>query len=113
MTITLAVIVAVFFGALGLAKIAALKPMREAAEHVGMTVNQYRVLGILELGGAGGIALGLVYPPLGVAAAAALVLMMVGAVIAHVRTGDPAARVLVPVATAALVAACGFVLASG
>ena len=109
---TLTAVVAVFFGALGLAKLVAVAPMRAAAGHLGFTVNQYRGLGVLEVGGAAGVALGLVFPPLGVASAAALVLMMVGAVISHLKAGD-SVQVAVPVATALIVAAYAIALVQG
>jgi DoxX-like family len=113
MTTPLALVLAVFFGALGIAKLAAAPPMRAAAGHLGFTVDQFRGLGALELAGAAGVALGLWFPALGVAAAIALVLMMVGAVIAHLRNADPAVRVLAPVVTAALVGAYALLLMRG
>lgn len=113
MTTTLAVIIATFFAILGFAKIAAAPPMREAAEHLGFTADQYRLLGVLELAGAIGVVTGLRYPALGLAAAAALVMMMVGAAIAHARKQDSAIRILFPVATAALLAVHGIVVVNG
>jgi len=114
MTTPLALALAVFFGALGIAKLAAAPPMRAAAGHLGFIVDQFRGIGALEIVGAAGVALGLWFPALGVAAAIALVLMMVGAVIAHLRNAaDPAVRVLVPVVTAALVGAPALLLTRG
>ncbi len=69
------------------------------------TARQVRLIGVAEVVGA----LGLVLPAVtGVApvlvpvAAAALVLLMVGAVVTHVRRGDPAAGVASPAVLGAL-----------
>jgi uncharacterized membrane protein YphA (DoxX/SURF4 family) len=55
---------------------------------VGVPVRYFPVLASLELAGAAGILLGLWLEPLGVAAAAGLVVYFVGAVVGHLRVGD-------------------------
>jgi len=105
MTTTLAVLLAVLFGLLGIAKLAAAPPMRAAAEHLGYTTDQYRVIGALEAAGALGLIVGFRLAGIGVAAAIGLVLLMLGAAGAHVRNRDAANRVLVPIVLAAMAAA--------
>ncbi|MZF88218.1 DoxX family protein [Streptomyces sp. SID5643] len=111
---TLAVTLSLVLLPLGLAKIAAVPFMREAATHLGMSTGLYRVVGTLELAGAAGLLLGLASAPLGVAAAAGLALLMVAAVVVHLRQGDPPVRAL-PAAVLAVtaVAYAGMALAAG
>jgi uncharacterized membrane protein YphA (DoxX/SURF4 family) len=62
------------------------------ATHLGLPPTGYRAIGVAEVAAAVALLVGLVWAPLGIAAAAGLVLLMPGAVIAHVRAGDgPAA----------------------
>ncbi|MEU6142773.1 DoxX family protein [Streptomyces sp. NPDC047081] len=106
--ITLAIVLAVVFLPLGLAKIAAAPIMRQAAAHLGMTPGQYRVIGALEVAGVAGLLLGPAAGPLGVAAAIGLALLMAAAAVVHLRHGDPPVRALpaVVLAVAALAYAC-------
>jgi hypothetical protein len=110
MITVLAVVLAIVFGVLGAAKLAAVPAMRAAAAHLGLTVGQYRVIGALELAGAIGVLVGLAVPPIGIAAAVGLGLLLLGAVAAHVRNRDAASRIAVPVAVAAVVTAYAVVL---
>jgi uncharacterized membrane protein YphA (DoxX/SURF4 family) len=87
-TIILAVLLALAFGTFGAQKIAGAKRMMDSADHLGFSHGSYKVIGVLELLGAIGLLVGLAVWPLGVAAAAGLVLLMAGAVISHVRNGD-------------------------
>jgi hypothetical protein len=56
----------------------------------------YRAIGALELLAAAGLLAGLVFVPLGIAAAAGLVLLMLAAIVYHVRAGDPPAKLVYP-----------------
>jgi DoxX-like family len=76
-----------FLGA-GLTKITKQPMMVESATHLGFSVTQYQLIGVLEVLAAGGLLLGLWVAPLGIAAAVGLVLLMAGAVFFHLRTGD-------------------------
>lgn len=86
----------------GVAKVLALAPMRAAATHVGFGVAAYRVIGSLEMAAVVGLALGRWAPALGVAAASGVLVLMVGAVVVHIRAGDAFTRWLPAVATAGL-----------
>ena len=55
---------------------------------VGMPLWSLRWLAACELAGAVGVLAGIAWSPLGIAAAAGLVLYFVGAVLGHVRVGD-------------------------
>lgn len=102
MTILLAAILIALFGALGIAKLAAVPAMRTAAEHLRFSVTQYRVLGALEIAGAAGIAIGVSLPLIGVTAAVGLVLLMLGAAGAHLTRSDGPARIAVPLLVAGI-----------
>ena len=86
-SITLALLVTLIFALLGMAKIMALPPMRPLAAEAGFSVDAYRSIGVLEVAGAVGVALGLAVPLLGGVAAAGLLLLLAGAFITHVRQG--------------------------
>jgi len=86
-SITLAVLVTLIFGLLGTAKIMAVPPMRYLASEAGFSVDAYRGIGVLEVAGALGVALGLAVPLLGRVAAVGLLLLLAGALITHVRQG--------------------------
>lgn len=87
-TTVLAGVLVVAFGALGLAKLAAVPAMRARAAHVGFSIDAYRRIGALEILAVLGIILGLAMPVMGALAATGLVLLLVGAVVAHLRNGD-------------------------
>lgn len=92
MTIVLAVVLSLVFLPLGLAKIAGVPAMRQAAAHLGMSTGLYRVVGALEVAAVAGLLTGLSRPPLGVAAATGLALLMAAAAVVHLRHGDPVPR---------------------
>jgi uncharacterized membrane protein YphA (DoxX/SURF4 family) len=87
-SITLAVLVTLIFALLGTAKIMAVPPMRYLASEAGFSVDAYRGIGVLEVAGAVGVALGLAVPLLGRVAAVGLLLLLAGALITHIRQGD-------------------------
>lgn len=103
--IVLAVLLAGIFLLLGSAKLAAVPAMRQAAAHVGMTTTHYRLLGALEVAAAAGLLLGLRITALGAATSVGLILLMAGAVVVHLRSGDPAPRCLPAVIAGALAGA--------
>ncbi len=62
--------------------------MRQSAAHFGIPWPRYRLIGIAELAAAAGILAGVWWHPLGIAAAAGMVLLLVGAVTTHWRAAD-------------------------
>lgn len=89
------ILVAVAFAVLAVQKLVGHAKMVEASRHLGVPMPGLKVIGALEIAGGLGLLGGLFCLPLGVAAAAGLVALMVGAVIFHLRASDPA-RAAVP-----------------
>ena len=87
-TTILAGVLVVAFAAAGAAKLAAVPAMRARAAHVGFSVAAYRRIGFLEILGVLGLLVGALLPVIGALAAAGLLLLLGGAMIAHLRSGD-------------------------
>jgi ABC-type transport system involved in cytochrome c biogenesis permease subunit len=64
--------------------------MQQSAAHFGIPWSRYRLIGVAELAAAAGILTGLWWHPLGVAAAAGMALLLLGAVITHRKAADSA-----------------------
>jgi len=62
--------------------------MRQSAAHFGIPWRSYQLIGAAELAAAAAVLIGLSWHPLGVAAAAGMVLLLLGAVITHRQTAD-------------------------
>jgi uncharacterized membrane protein YphA (DoxX/SURF4 family) len=62
--------------------------MRQSAAHFAIPWPRYQLIGAAELAAAAGVLIGLWWHPLGVAAAAGMVLLLLGAVITHRRAAD-------------------------
>ena len=62
--------------------------MRQSAEHFGIPWSRYRLIGVAELAAAVGVLAGLWWHPLGLAAAAGMALLLLGALITHRRAAD-------------------------
>ena len=87
----LTIVLAIAFGAAGVAKVLRVPQMRELASQAKFSINSYVVIGMLEIGAAVGLVLGLVYhrlAPLAAAAAIGLTLLMIGAIIVLLRAGN-------------------------
>jgi len=78
-------------------KITRREPYVQGYLRVGVPEDKLRLLAIVLLAGAAGLLLGLLWAPVGVAAAAALVLYFLAAIAAHIRAAD-AANLPAPVA---------------
>ena len=103
-SITLAALVTLIFALLGTAKIMAVPPMRHLAAEAGFSVDAYRRIGVLEVAGAVGVALGLAVPPLGILAGGGLLALLAGAIATHLRHGD-GIREIAPALVCALLVA--------
>jgi hypothetical protein len=97
-------LVTLVFTVLGAAKILAVPRMRALAAEAGFSTAAYRRIGVLEVAGAAGVALGTVVPLLGALAGAGLLLLLAGALFTHLRHGDGPRAASPAVACAALVA---------
>ena|SRR5215475_5315298 len=103
-TIVLSGLLALVFLATGGRKVPGGSAIAEEANHLGFSVRRYQVIGVLELAAVAGLLIGLAWAPLGIAAAAGLVLLMAGAAVVHRRAGDPVPRVVAPAALGVLAA---------
>jgi uncharacterized membrane protein YphA (DoxX/SURF4 family) len=84
--------------------------MRQSAEHFGIPWSRYRLIGVAEVAAAVGVLAGLWWHPLGLAAAAGMALLLLGALITHRRAADngtemAAALIALAITTAYLVIA--------
>lgn len=105
MAVVIAAAVAAIFVTLGAAKILALAPMLALAAKAGFSVRAYRGIGVLEVAGATGVALGPVVPLFGVLAGAGLLALLTGALVIHARNRDQARDMAPAVVCVMLVAA--------
>jgi len=110
--VPLTVTVAAAFVVLGAAKLLAVPSMRARAAHVGFSVDAYRRIGALELAGAAGLVAAVALPGVGAAAGVGLLLLLLGAVTAHLRAGD-SIRGAAPALLLAVLVAVLLVLAVG
>jgi uncharacterized membrane protein YphA (DoxX/SURF4 family) len=62
--------------------------MRTSAARFRIPWSRYRLIGIAELAAAAGVLAGIAAPPLGIAAASGMAVLLLGALIAHRRAGD-------------------------
>ena len=72
------------------AKLAGHPKMQQSAAHFGISWPSYRLIGAAELAAVAGILIGLWWHPLGVAAAAGMALLLLGAIITHRKAADSA-----------------------
>ena len=84
-------LLAALFGFAGLIKVVGLRQSLAIRDHLGVKPGQWRLVGLLELAGVAGVLVGLVWPPIGVAAAIGLALLVLGAIVFHVRASDSVA----------------------
>jgi len=96
-TAILSVLLALAFAQVGISKVstAADKMMAELGR-LGLSIRLIRLIGVLEILGAAGLVIGLWIGPLGIAAAVGLVLLMIGAVIYHIKARDTAKKTMSP-----------------
>ena len=69
-------------------KLAGQSKMQQSAAHFGIPWSRYRLIGVAELAAAAGILIGLWWHPLGVAAAAGMAVLLVGALVTHRKAAD-------------------------
>jgi uncharacterized membrane protein YphA (DoxX/SURF4 family) len=98
-TISLLLAMACLLPAVG--KLTGQPTMRQSAEHFGIPWSRYRLIGVAELAAAAGILMGLWWHPLGVAAAAGMAVLLIGALVTHRKAAD-SAKETVPAVVALL-----------
>jgi DoxX-like family len=84
-------LLAALFSFSSLIKLFGVRQSLAIRDHLGVKPVQWRVIGLLELAGVAGVLVGLVWPPIGVAAAIGLALLVLGAIVFHVRASDSVA----------------------
>lgn len=89
LTAVLTVALAVIIAAAGIPKILSMGSAPKNAEHHGIPTSLNRAIGILELCATAGLLGGFVVEHLAVAAAAGVSLLIIGALITHIRVKDP------------------------
>lgn len=72
----------------GIGKIKRAKPIRHNLRAVEVPRKWWNPMAAIEFLGAAGLAIGLLFPPLGILAAVGVMLYFAGAVVAHIRTQD-------------------------
>jgi DoxX-like protein len=87
-TIAISALLAVAFLGSGGMKVAGAKQSLLIRDQLRIKAGLWTVIGALEAAGGAGLLVGLAVPAIGVAAAAGLGLLMVGAIGAHVRASD-------------------------
>lgn len=87
-TIALSIVLALAFAGTGVMKVTGRTEIMEGLGRLGVSPGLARLIGFLELAGAAGLLIGLWLGWLGAAAAIGLVLLMIGAIGYHVRSGD-------------------------
>ena len=92
--IVLSVLLALEFAATGMMKVLETGTARGNAAHLGISLRLSRLIGIAELAAVAGLLGGLAFRPLAVVNAAAIILLMVGAVGSHLKAGDKGPAVL-------------------
>lgn len=101
MNLALPRLIALIFAVPEVATILALAPMRELAAKAGFSTAAYHRIGVLEVAGAAGLAVGPVVPLLGGLAGAGPLLLLAGALATHVPIRDEV-RALAPAAVCAV-----------
>src|ERR1700757_5038671 len=86
----------------GVPKLLQLSSVRKSAEHLGVSVGLHRMIGVAEVSAAVGLGVGIAYPPLAVVTAAAVFLLMCGAVGYHINAGDKVSVMLPAILTAVM-----------
>jgi hypothetical protein len=66
----------------------------EIRDHLGVSPVQWRSIGALELAGVAGVLIGLLWAPIGIAAAIGLTLLSIGAIAFHLRASDRVAEMI-------------------
>jgi hypothetical protein len=93
----LSVLLALVFARVGLSKVSTAADKMEAElGRLGLSTGLIRLIGTLEISGAAGLVIGLWIGPLGITAAIGLTLLMIGAVIYHIKARDTAKNTMAP-----------------
>ena len=84
-TVIVTALLAVLFTFSASIKLLGVQKSLEIRDHLGVKPLQWRLIGACELAGVAGALVGLIWSPIGVAAAFGLALLSIGAIAFHVR----------------------------
>jgi hypothetical protein len=104
-TVVVTLLLAALFAFSSSIKLLGVPKSLEIRDHLGVSAIQWRIIGALELAGVAGVLAGLLWSPIGIAAAIGLVLLSIGAVAFHLRASDSAVDTIPAVIGVALAAA--------
>lgn len=96
------IVLAVTFLLSGVAKLVGVEAIEKSARELGISRRLHVTAALLEIAAAAGLALGLWWLPLRIAAAAGLTAMMAIAVVYHLRANDKAVNTAAPALLGAL-----------
>jgi phosphoribosylcarboxyaminoimidazole (NCAIR) mutase len=102
-TVVLSVLLAVEFAFTGIIKVLGTGTARTNAAHLGISMRLSRLIGVAELAAVVGLLAGIAVKPLAIVTAAAVALLMAGALGYHLKARDKGA-VLLPAAITGLAA---------
>ena len=89
--IVVTALLAALFGFAGLIKVVGVRQSLAIRDHLSVDPKLWRLIGLLELAGVAGVLVGLTWVPIGIAAAIGLALLILGAIVFHVRASDSVA----------------------
>jgi DoxX-like family len=104
-TVVVTILVAVLFTFAASIKLLGVRQSLAIRDHLGVKPLQWRLIGVCELAGVAGVLVGLVWAPIGIAAAIGLTLLSIGAIAFHLRASDGAKDTAAAVIGLALAAA--------
>jgi hypothetical protein len=89
-TVVVTVLLAALFTFSASIKLLGVARSLQIRDHLGVKPMQWRLIGVLELAGVAGVLIGLLWSPIGIAAAIGLALLSIGAIAFHLRASDGA-----------------------
>lgn len=89
-TVVVTILLAALFTFAASIKLLGVSQSLAIRDHLGVKPVQWRLIGACELAGVAGVLVGLMWAPIGIAAAIGLALLAIGAIAFHVRASDSA-----------------------
>jgi DoxX-like family len=90
-TVVVTILVAALFTFSASIKLLGVRQSLAIRDRLGVKPLQWRLIGVCELAGVAGVLAGLMWAPIGIAAATGLALLTIGAIAYHVRVSDTVA----------------------
>lgn len=87
-TVVVTILLAALFTFSASIKLLGVAKSLEIRDHLGVKPLQWRLIGACELAGVAGVLVGLMWSPIGIAAAIGLAVLTIGAIAYHVRKSD-------------------------